>query len=256
MTGEGRGTGRASGSSWWSTGSVPDDLPSWAQRGLSEAPDELAPSAPAPPPGRHRRGAAPVVPVGTRLRGWGLAVASVAAAAAAVPLAISTLASNDDLALPRVGTFPVVAPGSLDPGAGVPGSTARPPGTVPPADAATLPPLVDPTVVAAAPVPTVAPRAVTRRVTPTTTTGTTTTTSRSSQPTEVDATPAEGPADPDDGGSGGGGGPAPSGGGGAAPSGGGGSTSEGGGGSGGGSRPGLVGGLVGGVTGTVNSLLG
>src|SRR3954447_7437948 len=106
MAGRSRGTGRASDPTWWSTGSVPDGLPSWAQRGLDEAPTELAPSAPAPPPARHRRGPVVAAPAGSRPQRWAVALASVAAAAAAIPLAISTLASDHDVALPRVGTFP------------------------------------------------------------------------------------------------------------------------------------------------------
>lgn len=251
MAGESRRrTGRASDPSWWSTGSVPDDLPSWARRGLSEAPR----SSPPPPPHHRAVGiAAARFPRCRQARrcGWALAVASVAAAA--VPLAISTLASNENLALPRVGTFPVVAPGSLDPGPATPARRDRRSATVPPADAATLHPLQDPTIVAAvAPAPTVAPRAVTRRMAPPPTS--TTTAPRSSRATEVDATPAYGPADSDNGNTGG----DASGGRSASPDGG-----DGGGGAAvrppagaavpapAAAYPGVVGGLVGDVTGTV-----
>ncbi|MDF2978025.1 MAG: hypothetical protein K0S40_2753, partial [Actinomycetospora sp.] len=108
--------GRGGGPAWWSSGSVPDGLPEWARRGLDESPGGLTPSAPAPDTGRHRRrrGGAAAVGSGSKLKGWGLAVVSVAAAATAVPLAVSTLANSDEnTALPRVGTFPVVAPGTL-----------------------------------------------------------------------------------------------------------------------------------------------
>ena len=146
--------------SWWSSGSVPDDLPSWARRGLDEAPEELAPSPP-PPRSRHRRRGAAAAPVAAggshRLRGWGLAAASVAAAAAVVPLAVSTLANNgENTALPRVGTFPVVAPGTLPDGAVPPGTGTRGPQPGSPADASVLPPLQDPSVALAEP-----PRTVT-----------------------------------------------------------------------------------------------
>ena len=160
--------------SWWSSGEVPDELPTWARRGLEESPTRLTPSAPVAEPGRRRRrAAAAAAGTGTtgRLRGWGLAAASVAAAAAVVPAAISTLAgTGDNTALPRVGTFPVVAPGDL-PGQGLPPTVRRVPGTSDPsaapgapADASVLPPMDAPSVtVAGPPRPvTITPRALAR----------------------------------------------------------------------------------------------
>jgi uncharacterized membrane protein YgcG len=189
--------------SWWSSGSVPDDLPSWARRGLDEAPADLAPSPPAPM-GRHRhRGAAvgaPTAAAGShRLRGWGLAAVSVAAAAAVVPLAVSTLTNSDDnLALPRVGTFPVVAPGTLPGGALPPGTVTRGPERPPPADASVLPPLEDPTVAVAQPPRsvTVAPRALVRETETTTPSTRRSTTTTSTTARDEDDTPTGGSGTP------------------------------------------------------------
>ena len=116
-----------------------------------------------------------------------MAVVSVAAAAAAVPLAISTLNSDENTALPRVGTFPVVAPGTLPGGAVPPGTSTRGPGSTPPADASVLPPLQDPTVALAEPPRqvTIAPRALARDA------DETSTRSRTTRPTTSTSTSRE-----------------------------------------------------------------
>ncbi|MHC1557671.1 hypothetical protein ACR9E3_01870 [Actinomycetospora sp. C-140] len=265
--------------SWWSSGSVPDDLPAWARRGLDEAPEELTPSPAAPSDtGRHRttgrggrrRAGAAGVGGAQRLKGWGLAAASVAAAAAAVPLAVSTLShSGENTALPRVGTFPVVAPGEL-PG-GPPAAPSRAPGGAAPGgygDATALPPLQDPT--AAPPIvpaqpprrETVTPRALARDADDETTTRTsrptTTTSADDDESTGATETPTtRGDDDDSSGGSSSGGGSGSSGGGGSS-----GGESDGGSGGGGssgggsGQSGGVVGGLVDTVGSTVNGVTG
>jgi hypothetical protein len=262
--------------SWWSSGSVPDALPGWARRGLDEAPDDLAPSPPPADTGRHRpsrrRGAAGASAGSSKLRGWGLAAASVAAAAAAVPLAVSTLVnSGENTALPRVGTFPVVAPGTL-PGTEAPSAGSR--GPREPADASVLPPLDGP--VAAAPVVpaqpprtvTVAPRAVARDADETSTRRTPTRTTRSTADDDETSSTTRPTTRGDDGGDGGAGGGSGGSGGGNGGSGGGSGGGGGDGGSGGGNGGGgnggggllggvgnAVGGTVRGATGAVGSLL-
>ncbi|GAA4926691.1 hypothetical protein EV188_10861 [Actinomycetospora succinea] len=275
--------------SWWSSGDVPAELPSWARRGLEESPTELAPSAPVTDPGRHRRrrgAAAAGAGAGTsgRLRGWGLAAASVAAAAAVVPAAISTLAHNgENTALPRVGTFPVVAPGDLPgqrpPAARpAPGSATEDPFAQPgaPADASVLPPMNDPTVAIAQPprTATVTPRALARdddtpsRTTTRPTTGTSTADDDDDEGSTGTSTPTTRGDDDEGGSTGGSGGSGGSSGGGSGSSGsssgsnGGGSGSSGNSGNSGNSRGGsllggvgnAVGGVVNGVGRTVNGL--
>lgn len=173
----------------------PASLPSWAQRHLDESGYEAAPVTT-----RHRRAAGR--PAGdTPLRGWGLAVLSVAAAVTAVPLAISAVANDrSDDPLPTVDTFTAGAPQDLEGGpggtttrrgaAGVAGDEATAgiltvpgvaPGSVPGA-----PPVAAPAPVVPAPLPaavvrpttpaTLTPRAATPTSTPT---GTSTTTSPS-----------------------------------------------------------------------------
>ena len=121
----GRSGGRAS--------SADPGLPSWAQRHLDEAGDTAvipAVSATAAPSGRRQHRAA-AGPVAGGLRGWGVAIVSVAAAVGAVPLAVSSLAndhSNDPL--PRVDTYTAGRPGPLP---AEPGTTGRTrPGTAAP----------------------------------------------------------------------------------------------------------------------------
>jgi hypothetical protein len=117
-------------------GSSPADsgLPSWARRHLEEAGESGVDTAALAARTHHRRAAEP-----SGLRGWGVAIVSVAAAVGAVPLAISSLA-NDHSAdpLPRVDTYTAGSPGPLQAGPGVGGaSRAGRPGTVPGSDAAT-----------------------------------------------------------------------------------------------------------------------
>jgi outer membrane biosynthesis protein TonB len=94
-------------------------LPTWAQRHLDEAGDTaVIPVTPAPSGRRHHRVA---VPAGG-LRGWGLAIVSVAAAAGAVPLAVSSVANNHTGdPLPKVDTYTAGKPGPLPAGPGVAG---------------------------------------------------------------------------------------------------------------------------------------
>ncbi len=131
-------------------------LPSWAQRHLDEAGEpefEAAPTAPR----RPRRAAAE--PKG--LRGWGVAIVSVAAAVGAVPLAITSLAhDHSDDPLPRVDTYPAGSPGPLQAGGG-PGrgqGTAPRTAVVPGNDPSTAGVLDGPPEVAAGPV--VPPQAI------------------------------------------------------------------------------------------------
>ena len=100
-------------------------LPSWAQRHLGEA-GESAETVllAAPSTTRHRRRAAPEPT--HRLKGWGVAVVSVAAAVGAVPLAISSVAANrSDDPLPTVNTFTAGAPGPLEAGGAPQGGGTR-----------------------------------------------------------------------------------------------------------------------------------
>ena len=100
-------------------------LPSWAQRHLGEA-GESAETVllAAPSPSRHRRRAAPEP--AHRLKGWGVAVVSVAAAVGAVPLAISSVAADrSDDPLPTVNTFTAGAPGPLESGGAGQGGMAQ-----------------------------------------------------------------------------------------------------------------------------------
>lgn len=178
-------------------------LPSWAQRHLDEAND--------PPPTpetssaaftSHRRSSAGEP---NRLRGWGVAIVSVAAAVGVVPLAITSLAndpSNDPL--PKVDTYTAGAPAPLENGAGgtaggragtaplAPGPAGTDPAstgvlTVPPVAA---PPAAAPPVAAAPIVPERAVPAAVVRATPTVTPTTTTKTStpRSASPTTTEST--------------------------------------------------------------------
>jgi hypothetical protein len=102
-------------------------LPSWAQRHLDEAGDTaIIPAAPAPPVRRQHRAAA-AAPSG--LRGWGVAIVSVAAAVGAVPLAVSSLANDhSDDPLPKVDTYTAGRPGPLqaEPGGTRSGAPAAP----------------------------------------------------------------------------------------------------------------------------------
>lgn len=96
-------------------------LPTWAQRHLDEAGDTaVIPVTPAPSGRRHHRVA---VPAGG-LRGWGLAIVSVAAAVGAVPLAISSVANNHSGdPLPKVDTYTAGRPGPLPAEPGAAGGT-------------------------------------------------------------------------------------------------------------------------------------
>jgi hypothetical protein len=146
-------------------------LPSWAQRHLDEASDTgiiaavPAPSAPSAPPTRHHRRAA--VPAGG-LRGWGVAIVSVAAAVSAVPLAVSSLANDhSDDPLPNVDTYTAGSPGPLqsEPGggtrAGTPGTRVAPGQDSATAGVSSAPPEA-PEARAARPVPVPVPAAVIR----------------------------------------------------------------------------------------------
>jgi len=204
-------------------------LPSWAQRHLDEASDTgiiaavPAPSAPSAPPTRHHRRAA--VPAGG-LRGWGVAIVSVAAAVSAVPLAVSSLANDhSDDPLPNVDTYTAGSPGPLqsEPGggtrAGTPGTRVAPGQDSATAGVSSAPPEA-PEARAARPVPVPVPAAVirpTRAVVPaiprsatsTVPTSTTqgpsgTTTTKPAQPPARSA-PEPPPESSDDGGSSGGG---------------------------------------------------
>ncbi|HEY2225861.1 hypothetical protein [Actinomycetospora sp.] len=182
--------------------STDSGLPSWAQRHLDEAgdatPAEVAPTATL---SSHRRASAAEP---SRLRGWGVAIVSVAAAVGAVPLAITSLAndSSDD-PLPKVDTYTAGSPASLPAENGADGGAARrtAPGAVPGtpgpvgSDPATAGVLVVPPVAAAPIVParaaptTVVPAAVVQSsptVAPTTTPKATT--PRSATPTTSEST--------------------------------------------------------------------
>src|SRR4051794_667697 len=101
-------------------------LPSWAQRHLDEAGDTAIIPAGAPPRRRQPRAAA-AAPSG--LRGWGVAIVSVAAAVGAVPLAVSSLANDhSDDPLPKVDTYTAGRPGPLqaEPGGSRAGAPAAP----------------------------------------------------------------------------------------------------------------------------------
>lgn len=100
-------------------------LPSWAQRHLGEAAEaDEALTVATPSPIRHRRRAAREP--AHRLKGWGVAVVSVAAAVGAVPLAISSVAADrSDDPLPTVNTFTAGAPGPLESGGAEQGGVAE-----------------------------------------------------------------------------------------------------------------------------------
>jgi hypothetical protein len=249
-------------------GSSPADsgLPSWARRHLEEAGEPGVDTAALAARTRHRRAAE-----ASGLRGWGVAIVSVAAAVGAVPLAISSLA-NDHSAdpLPRVDTYTAGSPGPLQ-GGPAPGGASRAgrPGTAPGGDAATggvldAPPAapearspgVSGPAFAAAPVPAAVvrptPRVLPPTVTPAKTTAPTTTTEGRSATKPPKSSPSKPPKSN----------PKPSGGGGSN----GGGSNGGGGASGGGSGNGGGGGVlgnvldtgaktVGGVTDTVGGLL-
>ncbi|WP_433798573.1 hypothetical protein [Actinomycetospora sp. CA-084318] len=167
-------------------------LPSWAQRHLDEA------GTPAPAPtvtSRHRR--AGRGGADSPLRGWGVAVLSVAAAVTAVPLAINAVANDrSDDPLPKVDTFTAGAPQALDGAqsgtttrrgatdAGDPtGGVLTVPGVAPGAPQVAPAPVVVPAPQPAAVVrPTTPPaptRITPRSAAPTTTTGSTTPTTTS-----------------------------------------------------------------------------
>lgn len=155
----------------------PAGLPSWAQRHLDEAGAADGPAAttthrrrPAARPARSGRPAAD-----SPLRGWGLAVLSVAAAVTAVPLAITAVANDrSGDPLPTVDTFTAGAPGPLQGGQsdaggrGGPSSDRR--GTIEVGDPSTGGVFGVPGAPAAAPAPVVvpvpAPAAVVRPTTP------------------------------------------------------------------------------------------
>ncbi|HEY2194038.1 MAG TPA: hypothetical protein VGH76_17315 [Actinomycetospora sp.] len=240
-------------------GSSPADsgLPSWAQRHLDEAGEPDVDTAALAARTHHRRAAAQP----SRMRGWGVAIVSVAAAVGAVPLAISSVANDhSDDPLPRVDTYTAGSPGPLQGGAGAGGTTQARPGQGGTAggDAATggvldappaAPQAVAPGRVIAAPLPaavvratpTVVPPPVVAPVVPRTATTPTTSTGRSATKPPKASTSKPPKSNPK---------PAPK------PSGGGGSNGGGSGGGGGG----LLGNVVGGVTrtagGAVNGLLG
>lgn len=119
----GRSGGRAS--------SADAGLPSWAQRHLDEAGDTAVVSATAAPSARRHHRAAAAASVAGGLRGWGVAIVSVAAAVGAVPLAVSSLANDhSDDPLPKVDTYTAGRPGPLQ---AEPGTTGHaPPGTAAP----------------------------------------------------------------------------------------------------------------------------
>ena len=91
----------------------------------------------APSTTRHRRRAATPEPT-HRLKGWGVAVVSVAAAVGAVPLAISSVAADrSDDPLPTVNTFTAGAPGPLESGGAARAAAAPAPSRHPPGDPST-----------------------------------------------------------------------------------------------------------------------
>lgn len=106
--------------------SVDAGLPSWAQRHLDEAGDTaVIPVAPAatgaPSPRRQHRAAASG---SGGLRGWGVAIVSVAAAVGAVPLAVASLANDHSgEPLPKVDTYTAGRPGPLQAEPGSPSGT-------------------------------------------------------------------------------------------------------------------------------------
>jgi uncharacterized membrane protein YgcG len=239
-------------------GSTPDSgLPSWAQRHLDEA-GELDAAAPAVvPPTRHRRSAAPEP---SRLRGWGVAIVSVAAAVTAVPLAITSLANDHSgEPLPKVDTYTAGSPGPLQAeggaAAGAPGRPAVPaPQRSDPASSDVLGSQSGPAVAPAAPVPaalvrptpavvaprtTVPPKPVTPAVTPAPKPVTSTTTADQGR-SATKPPPSSSGSKPSGGGSSGGGSS--------------GGSSGGGHQSGGGGQPGLVGQLGNTVGNTVNTV--
>ena len=200
-------------------------LPTWAQRHLEEAGDTAVIPAVSAAPARRQHRAASSAPRG--LRGWGVAIVSVAAAVGAVPLAVSSVANNhSDDPLPKVDTYTAGRPGPLQTG---PGGTRSGPAPAPQqGDQATsgvldepaAPPEARAPVVprrAAVPVPVPAavvrttpapvkpvvpatPRAATTTTTPT---ATETSTPRSA-PKPPKSPPKQAPPSNDDGGSGGG----------------------------------------------------
>jgi hypothetical protein len=203
-------------------------LPSWAQRHLEEAGDTaVIPVTPAPPGRRQHRAAGPA-PGG--LRGWGLAIVSVAAAVGAVPLAVSSVANNHTGdPLPKVDTYTAGRPGPLQTGPGAVGGTRSGPASAPQGDQATAgvlegppaPPEARAPIVPrrAAPVPAAVVRTTpavvppTAAVAPRTATATTptstvqgrsgTTTTKSTKPTKSSPKPAPSSNDGDGGNSGG-----------------------------------------------------
>ena len=188
-------------------------LPSWAQRHLDEAGDTAAIPAVRAPSDRRRPRAAAAAPSG--LRGWGVAIVSVAAAVGAVPLAVSSVANDhSDDPLPRVDTYTAGRPGPLqgEPGGTRSGAPAAPQGdqatagvldeppAAPEARAPAAPPRAAPVPIPAAVVrPTPAVVAPVKPVTPTTTA---TTTGRSATPPP--ATTTKPPKSPPSGSTGGG----------------------------------------------------
>jgi hypothetical protein len=223
-------------------------LPSWAQRHLDEAGDTaIIPAVTAPSARRHHRAAA-AAPSG--LRGWGVAIVSVAAAVGAVPLAVSSVANDhSDDPLPKVDTYTAGRPGPLhaEPGGTRAGAPAAPQGAQatsgvldePPAAPEARAPIVPPRAV---PVPAAVVRstpavvAPVKRATPTTAA---TTQGRSATPPPA-TTPKPPKSSPPSGSTGGGGSGGPSDGG----------SDDGGG------LVGTVGKTVGGVTNTVGGVLG
>jgi hypothetical protein len=145
----------------------PAGLPSWAQRHLDEA---GAPDGPAAatthrrrPAARSARSAGPARSASdSPLRGWGLAILSVAAAVTAVPVAIAAVANDrSGDPLPTVDTFTAGAPGPLQGGqsaaGGQGGQSADRRGTTEVGDPATGGVLDVPGAPAAAPAPVVVP---------------------------------------------------------------------------------------------------
>ncbi|WP_026204705.1 hypothetical protein [Actinomycetospora chiangmaiensis] len=167
----------------------PAGLPLWAQRHLDESGYTPAVTT------SHRRGDARSR-TESPLRGWGLAILSVAAAVTAVPLAVNAVANDRSSdPLPTVDTYTAGSPQALDGGQG--GATRRGPSDVTgdPATAGILtvpgpgaPPAAPPAPVVPAPLPAavvrptqpavptlITPRAATPTTAPTTKPTTTTT---------------------------------------------------------------------------------
>lgn len=196
-------------------------LPTWAQRHLEEAGDTAVIPAVSAAPARRQHRAASSAPRG--LRGWGVAIVSVAAAVGAVPLAVSSVANNhSDDPLPKVDTYTAGRPGPLQTGPGGTRSGPAPapqqgdqatsgvleePAAPPEARAPVVPPRVAPVPAAVvrttpAPVKPVVPATPRAATTTTTPTATETSTPRSA-PKPPKSPPKQAPPSNDDGNDGG-----------------------------------------------------